>query len=155
MPLIAPAILDNLGDRHHLYAVLLRKLLKVGDTGHRAILVHNLADDPSRLEACKARQVYRRLRLSGPLQNATRSRPKRENVARHHQVVRSRRIVDRNPAGMSTVRSRYTRRDAVFRLDGGGEGSAHPGVVMLHHVGDLEAVNDLAGHRQVYETTPV
>src|SRR5215213_9542667 len=155
LPLVAPAVLYDLGNRYHLNAVLFAEPLKVGDASHRAVLVHNLADHPGRFEARKTREVYRPLRLPSPLQNAARTSPQGEDMSRHHQVVRSCHLVHRNAAGMGPIGGRDAGRNAFLRLDGSCKRSTHARVVVLDHIRDLEPVDDFARHRQTDQAAPI
>src|SRR5215207_8388217 len=95
------------------------------------------------------------LRLASPLQHTARSRPKRENVARHLKVLRTRRFIHSNPAGVRPVRRRNSSRDPVPRLYTRGEGRTHTRSVVPGHLRYLQAVYYLPGHRQADETAPV
>ena len=55
---------------------------QVGDAGHRAVVVGDLADDPGRDQAREAGEVDRRLGVAGALQHAAGLGPQREDVAR-------------------------------------------------------------------------
>ena len=68
--LVAAAVLDQVGDRDHLEAVELAVADQVLDPRHRAVLVHDLADDAGRREAREPRQVDRRLGLARALEHA-------------------------------------------------------------------------------------
>ncbi len=79
-----------------LSAVALREGDEVVATGHRAVVVHDLADHAGRVEAGQAREIDRGLGMAGALQRAAVARDQREDVARRHDVVRPARRVDRD-----------------------------------------------------------
>ena len=84
---------------------------------HRAVLVHDLADDAGRVEAGEARQVDRRLGLARRAASTPPERgPQREHVAGPREVLGLRRGVDRGEHG----------RRAVGGGDAGGRAPAWP-----------------------------
>src|SRR5689334_23276172 len=66
-----------------------RKVLELRSTGHGAIEIHNLTDHRGRIETCQTRQVDRSLGLSGPLQDASRTRPQWEYMPRASEIFRT------------------------------------------------------------------
>src|SRR6185436_20677117 len=69
-----PPVLDQILDRDHLDPMLLAVRDEVGDTGHRPVLAHDLADDPGGIEAREAGEVDGGLGLAGALEHAPASR---------------------------------------------------------------------------------
>ncbi len=61
---------------------------EVGDPGHRAVLVHDLADHPGRDQSCQPREVDAGLGVAGPLQDASVLGLEREDVTGDVEVVR-------------------------------------------------------------------
>ena len=92
----AHPVADQIGDRDHQQAVLARELRQLGHARHRAVLVHDLADDARRLQAGDARQIDRRLGVAGAHQHAAVARAQRKHVARARQVARRRARRDRH-----------------------------------------------------------
>src|ERR671917_238064 len=148
-------VLDDLGHRHQLDAVLPGEPLEVGYTGHRAILFHDLADHTRRLEPGHPGEVDGGLCLAGALQDTTGLRPQREYVSWHHDVFRAGRLVHGDPAGVGPVGGGYARRDALLRLDRGRERCTHPRSVVGDHLWYVEAVDDLPRHRKADQTATV
>ena len=58
-------------------------------TGHRAVVVHDLADHAGRGEARQTRQVDRGFGVAGAHQHAAVARHQREDVAGRHDVLRA------------------------------------------------------------------
>ena len=65
-------VLDQVGDGDHLQPVPLAVRDEVGHAGHRAVVVHDLADDAGRVEAGEPREVDGGLGLAGALEHAAR-----------------------------------------------------------------------------------
>ena len=138
----APAVLDEVGHRHHLEPVRARSTAtRSGHAGHGAVVVHDLADDPGRVEPRQAGQVDRRLGLPGALQHAARARPQREDVARLHQVLGAAARVDGHLDGAGPVGGRDAGGDALPRLDGYREGGAEARLVVAASWGAAAALS--------------
>ena len=147
--LVAPAVLDEVGDGDHLQPVARAVGNRSGDPRHRAVVVHDLADDAGRVEAGEAGQVDRGLglaRCAGGRRRArarsgktwpgwTRSAGRRGRVDRDLDRVRA---VVRGDAG----------RHALARLDGDGEGGAERRLVLLGHLAQAELVAALLGEAE-------
>src|SRR5687767_8585421 len=69
-PLRLHPVADEVGDGDHHQAVLPAELRELGHARHRAVLVHDFAEDGGRVEAGDPREVDRRLRLPRSLQDA-------------------------------------------------------------------------------------
>ena len=86
-PLGAAAVVDQVGDRADLQAVLGGEDLEIGQPRHRAVVVHDLAQHRRRREAGEPREVAARLGVPGARQHAARLRDQRKHVARLHDVL--------------------------------------------------------------------
>ncbi len=105
--LLGPSpVLDQVGDGDDLQAVPLAELDEVGHPGHRAVLVHDLADDARGGEPREACEVDGGLGLAGALEHAARACPQREDVARLDEVVRASRSGRRRPGSSVPGRRR-------------------------------------------------
>ena len=85
---VAQPVLDQVGDGDQLQVEARREALQVGEPRHRAVVLHDLADDAGRLEPGEPREVDRGLGLSGAHQDAAVARAQREDVARRADVAR-------------------------------------------------------------------
>ena len=83
--------------------------IRSGDAGHRPVVVHDLADDAGRVQPREAREVDRRLRLAGALQDAAGPRAQREDVAGLDEVVAAPARVDRDLDRVASGRERRCR----------------------------------------------
>src|ERR1700761_140295 len=59
---------DQVGDRNQLNVMEHGKLAKFGPSGHRSIVAHDLADNPSGTKTCQSGQVHSSFRLPGTYQ---------------------------------------------------------------------------------------
>ena len=114
----AAAVVDQVGDRDHLEAVPLAEGHEVGHARHRAVLVHDLADDAGRVRPGEPREIDRasvwpaRTRTPPSCARSGKMCPGRTRSSR------LRRRVDRDLDGAARSRGRDAGRDAVARLDG-------------------------------------
>ena len=93
---LAP-VADELGDRDQQQVVLLAELDEVGDPGHRAVVVDDLAQHAGGVEAGHAGQVDGGLGVAGPLEHAAVGVAQREDVAGPGQVAGAGGRVDERP----------------------------------------------------------
>ena len=151
----APPVLDEIGDRDHLQLVPLAEGGEVRNAGHRAVVVHDLADDAGRNEPREPREVDRGLGLAGALEDAALLRAEREDVARLDEVVRRRARVDRDLDRPRAVVRRDSRGDALARLDRDGERRAERRLVVIRHRAKLELVAALGREAEADEPASV
>ena len=108
------AVLDQIRDRDHQQAVLLRELRQLRHARHRAVLVHDFADDAGRIQPGDSRQIDRGLGLTGAHHHAARLRTQREHVPGRARSAGARRRIDRRQhGGRPIVRRNAGRRAAV------------------------------------------
>ena len=147
--LLVPApVGDQVRDRDHLQTVLPAVHREVLAAGHRAVLVLDLADHAGRVEPGEARQVDRRLGVSGALQDAARLRLQRAHVTGLDDVLRALRRVDRNLHRVRLVVHADPGRDPLARFDRDREGSLVRALVPGRHQLQVELVAALGGQRQ-------
>ena len=82
------AIANEIGDRNNFEVVFLGKHLQLRHPGHRAVVVHYLADDRRRGQARDTGHIDARFGLPDADKHAAAFRPQRENVARAGEVGR-------------------------------------------------------------------
>ena len=149
-------VLDQIRDRDHQQAVLLRELRQLRHARHRAVLVHDFADDAGRIQPGDARQIDGRFGLPGAHQHAARARAQRKHVAGPREVGRPR-SPDRSPRARSP-RDRRPRCRCVVRpfasIDTQNAVSNRERV-LRHHQRNLELVEPLRRHRQADQAAAV
>ena len=150
--LLPPApVLDEVGDGDHLQVVPLAERREVGHTGHRPVVVHDLADDARRVEACEPCEIDRRLGLTGAPQDAAPFRAEREDVTRLHEIVRDGARIDRDLDRPRAIVRRDSRRHALARLDRDRERRPERCLVVVGHRAELELVAALRGQAEADE----
>ncbi len=130
---VAAAVLDEVGDGADLQAVLGGELLQVGQAGHGAVVLHDLADDGGRAAAGHGGQVAAGFGVAGAHEHAAIDRLQREDVAGLHQVGGLGIRCHGGLHGAGAVGGGDAGGDALGGLDGGREGRAHLGAVARHH----------------------
>ena len=83
------AVRDDLRDADDVQIVLGGNDLELGHASHRAVGVHDLAEDRGRLEASQASEVDRRFGLARSNEHAASLRAQREHVAGAGEVRRT------------------------------------------------------------------
>ena len=152
---VAHSVLDQVGDRDHQEAVPAGESAEGRNARHRPVLVHDFADHAGRVKAGEARQIHRRLRLSGAHQHATVPRAQRGDMARLGKVRRLGVRIDRHPNRCGAVRRRDAGRRDVLGVDRHRERRLEPGGVLAHDHRDIELVEAVTGHRQTDQTATV
>ena len=153
--LVTAPVLDQVGDRDHLELVGLAIRHEVRDAGHRAVVLHDLADDARGIQAGEPRQVDGSLGLAGALEHAAAAGAQREDVARLHEVRGLRGRVDRNLDRPGAVLCGDPGGDALARLDRDGEGGPERRLVLVGHLAQAELVATLLGQAQTDEAARV
>ena len=120
---------DEVGDSRDLEPVKLRKLNEVRQPRHRAVIVHDLADDAGRIETGKPRDIDSRLGVPRTHQNTAIPRHQRKYMAGRNDVRCAFGRVDGNGNGMGAVVRRDAGRNALTRFDGNGKGRLVPRLV--------------------------
>ena len=141
--LVPAPVLDQVGDRDHLEAVALAVADQVLDPRHRAVLVHDLADDARRREAREPRQVDGCLGLPGALEHAAGAGAQREDVSGLDEVVGGRGGIDGDLDRAGAVVRGDPGGDAFARLDRDGERCAEGRLVLVGHLAQPELLTPL------------
>ena len=146
---------DDVGHGDHLQIVLPAVADQIGNPGHGAVGVHDLADHTGGLKAGQARQVNGGLGLAGALEYAERPGPEREHVAGLDEVTGTRIGVDRHLDRVCSVGGGDAGGDALAGLDRHRERRLERRhVVMGHHV-EAELLDPLRRERQADQTARV
>ena len=148
-------VLDQVGDRDHLQPVTLAIADQIGHPRHRAVLVHDLADDSRRGDAGQPREVDGSLGLARALQHASGACLQREDVARLDEVEGVRGGVDRDLDRVGAVVCRDAGRDSLPCFDRDGEGRAERRLVLICHLAQPELRAALRREAQADEASPV
>ncbi len=134
----AAAVGDQVGDRAELEVVALREGDQIGQAGHRAVVIHDLADDAGRVQPGEARDIDRRLRMARAHQGSPFARHQREHMTRRRDVVARRLGVDGNRDRVRAIGGRDAGRDPFPRLDRDGESGLVARAVLLAHEAEAE-----------------
>src|SRR5258705_3174816 len=140
-------VLDQIGDRDHRHRVLAGELRQLRHTGHRAVLVHDFADDACRIQAGHPREVDGRLRLTGADHHAAVARAKRRHVAGTGEVRRSGLPVDRRQHGRLAI-GRGDAGAGGLQIDRHAERRAEGRRIRADRQREVELVEAGAGHRE-------
>ena len=128
---------------------------QVGDPRHRAVLVHDLADDARGRETGQSGEVDRRLGLPRALQHTTRARAQREDMAGLDEVVGGRGRVDRDLDRVGPVVGGDAGRHTLARLDRDGERRAERSLVLVRHLAQAELLAALGREAEADQATAV
>ena len=153
--LTAQPVADQRRHADHPDSVRLAELDEVGQARHRAVLVHDLADDRRRVQPGEPGEIDSRLGLSGALEHAARPGAQREDVTGAAQVAGPGSGVDRGLDGAGAVGGRDAGGHALARLDGDAERGLQRGSVVPDHERDVQLVEALAGHRETDQAPAV
>ena len=153
--LLAPPVGDQVGDRDHLQAVALAVGNQVRNARHRAVVVHDLADDAGRSQAGEAGEVDRGLGLPGALQHPAVFGLEREDMAGLNQVMGSRVGVDRDLDRVGAVVGGDAGRDPVPGLDRDREGGLQRRLVLRRHQVEAKRIATFGGQREADQAAPL
>ena len=151
-PLMLQPVPDQVSNRQHLEPVQFTKLDQVGYPRHRAVVVHDLADDPGRNEPGYARQVYRGLCLPGADQHSAPARAQGKYVPGAREIGRCGPRRDSHANGACAISRRDAGGDTLPRLDALSESCAEARGVFLRHGPETQVVSPLLGQRQADES---
>ncbi len=151
----APAIGDQIRNGPDLQAVKLGKGDQVRQPRHGAVVVHDLADHPGRLQAGEPRDVHRRLGVAGADQHPALLGHQGEDVPGRDQVVRALGRIDGDRHGARAVVGRDAGGDPFLRLDRHGEGGAVQGLVVGGHGRQPQLARPFGGDGQADQAARV
>src|SRR5450759_4394433 len=151
--LVAAPVLDEVGDGDDLEAVLLGVRDEIGHAGHRAVVVHDLADDGRGVQAGEAREVDAGLRLPRALEHAAGARHEGEHVSRLHERLGPGLWIDGHLDGVCAVGGGDACGDALARLDRDGERRLQARLVVGRHRRQIQLRAALRRERQADEAT--
>ena len=154
-PLVAHAVLDQIGDRDHEQLVPACEPSQLRHPSHGAVVVHDLADDADGMETGNPRQIDRGFGLAGSHQHAAVPRPQRKHVAGTGEIPRLRGRIRGGLRGDSPIGRRYPRARRLLRLDRHAERGGELGRVLPHHERNVQTVQPVPGHRKADQTPTV
>ena len=146
--LVLTPVADERGDGDEQKAMGGAELDEIGDAGHGAVVVHDLAQHTARCEPGHAGEVDGRLGVTGPLEHATLGVAPREDVTGPGEISGAGVGSDERLDGGGAIGSRDPGAGAVAIVDAEGERGALRLGVVAHHEGDLELVEPLTGERR-------
>ena len=102
--LFAPAaVLDQVEDGAELELVLLLELQQVRQPRHGAVVLDDFAEHAGGIQPRQPREIDRRLGVAAALQHAARLGAQRKNMARLHEIARTRLWVRQQADGLRAV----------------------------------------------------
>ena len=146
--LVLHAVADQVGYREHLHVVLAAKFVQLRDARHRAVFVHDFADDGGWVQSRDAREIDARFGLSGANEHASIPRAQRKNVAGPRKILRPRLGIDRGENGDRAVGRADACRDAETSVDRFGERGAVHRSIDRRHQRQMQLVAAIFGERQ-------
>jgi len=154
-PLAPDAVTDELVDGDDPEAVASGEALDLGEPHHGAIRVHELAKDAAVLEASEAAEVDGGLGVTSADENAALTGAEGIDVARHDEVAGDGGGIGQDMDSAGTVVGGDAGGNTEAGVDGDGEGSAVPCLVVADHKGDTQVVEALSGEGDADNTTGV
>ena len=151
----AHPVAHEIGHRDDFQIVLARKFAKFRHPRHRAVGVHNLADDARRIQPRDARHIDNRLGLSRADEHAAVLRAQGKDVAGARQVLRARLGVNRRQNRRRAVSRRDAGRHAAPRFDGDRKRRAEKRRVVGHLHRQVQLVAPLLGEGQTDQAARV
>ena len=147
-------VFDQVGDGADFQAMFFGELQQLRQARHRAVVVHDFAEDADGPAAGERGQVHRRLGVAGALEHAARTRAQRKHVARLHQVVRHRLRFGQDFDGARPVRRADAGGDAARGVHAHVKIGAKALAVLLHHAVNAQLVEPFGGRRHANESAP-
>ena len=148
-------VFDQIADGPDFHVVLAREGDEVVQPGHRAIVLHDLADHAGRIEPGKARDINGGLGMAGTHQNAAVASRQWEDMAGGDDVLRALGRVDRHGHCARPVGGADPGGDAGFGLDRGRESRLHAFPIVAAHGLKAERLHPLTVQRETDETATV
>ena len=145
---MAAAVLDQVGDGADFQTVFFGKNQQVGQPGHGAIVLHDLADHRGGGATGHGGQIATGFGVTGAHQHAAVNRLQRKDMAGLHQVIDLGVFGDCRLNGARTVCRRNAGGHAFGRFNRNREGGAFFVAIAQRHGWQLQALAALAGERQ-------
>src|SRR5262245_39701332 len=117
----AEAVTDQIGNRNHLELLMFSKLDQIRYARHRAVFLHDFANDTGRCESGDGREIDRCLRLACANQHSAVARSQWKNVARASQIFSFSLWIDCSKDCLRAIERRNSSGDITPRLDGHAE----------------------------------
>ena len=151
----AQPVADQVRYRDHFQTVLPAEGGKLRNARHRAVVVHDFADDAGRCQIRQPGQIHGGFGLSRPHQYPAFAGAQRKHVAGPHQVSRARGRVDGGANGGGAVSGGDAGGDAVAGIDGFAEGGSVGGGIVVGHGAEAQVVAALGGERDADQAPAV
>ena len=152
--LVPQPMFHQVGDGGDLDIMFRGEFLQVRHPGHGAVVLHDLADHRRAFQTGQAGQVHGALGLPGAHQHPAFAGPDGKDVPRAHQVFGLGIVRHRGEDGGGPVRGGNPGGDSPPGLDGHGERGLEARLVVPHHLGQLQALDDLRRQGQADEPPP-
>ena len=152
---VAQPVGDQVGNGGDLQPMTLGEGDEIGQPGHGAVVVHDLADDAGGVETGQPREIDGGLGMAGAHQHAAFLGDQREHVAWSHDVAIILGRIDGDGDGVGAVMSGDAGRDPFPRLDRHGEGGRVPRPVGARHQLEMELLGPLGRERQTDQPAAV
>ena len=82
------AVGDQPRNRTPFQIVFFSKLIKLGNSGHGAVIIHYFADNTGRGQSRDSRHIHCRFSMSGAPEHAARPRHQRKNMTGNNEIIR-------------------------------------------------------------------
>src|ERR1700679_1559837 len=145
MALSLKSMANQLRHCKHLETVRAAKLDEVWHSRHGTVVLHDIADDASRLQAGHQGQVHRGFCLTCSHKDTTLSCPKWEYMSRARKVLGGRARIDGDTNRMGAIMRRDSCRHPLFCLDAFGKRSAKARSIRLGHRTETEIIGTIFG----------
>ena len=152
---VLAAIGNEVADRADLHAVQLRKGYEIIEARHRAVVLHDLADNARRIEAREARNVDRSLGVARAHEDAAIACGQRKDMAGRADRIGTVAGIDGDRNGPRAIVRANPGGDAFLRLDGDGEGGLERRFVACRHGAQAEFLHPLACEREADQPATV
>ena len=149
------AIGDEILDSTDFEAVLTGEDNQFGQPHHLAIIVHDLADHPRRVEPGEPRDIDRGFGMAGANEHAAIARHQRKDMARRDDFARPLAAIDGDGDRPRPVTRRNAGGDAFARFDRDSESGAVTGAIMLRHERQAKVADAFGGQGEADQAATV
>ena len=148
-------ILDEIRDRDHQQLVAPGELRQLRHARHRAVIVHDFADDAGGVKPGDACEIDRRFRLPGADENSAVPRLERKRVPGPRKIRRARCGIDRGEDRRRAIGRGDAGAREALGLDRHGECRAEARGILRRHLREVELAQPVFRHRRADEAAPV